>query len=110
LQLFITDKNLLPTLSGRIFDLNVDVETETAFDVTPHLVIGIGVYLDFYLNQLVPVVNDTPFINFQIQAAQERTVAARVCGSGDTYPGGPTLCIRLKLYSLLTTLDIFKAR
>ncbi len=39
---FIAYKNLLHTLSGRIFDLDVDVETETAFDVTPHLVIGIA--------------------------------------------------------------------
>ena len=42
LQRFITDKNLLHALSGRILDLNVGVETKTAFDVTPHLLIRIA--------------------------------------------------------------------
>ena len=42
LQLFITDKHLLHTLPGRILDLDVDVETKTAFDVATHLVVRIA--------------------------------------------------------------------
>ena len=42
LQLFITDKHLLHALPGRILDLDVDVETKTAFDVATHLVVRIA--------------------------------------------------------------------
>src|SRR5450756_1994878 len=37
----IAYKHLLDALSGWIFDLNVSVETKTAFDVTTHLVVRI---------------------------------------------------------------------
>jgi hypothetical protein len=36
LQRFITYKHLLDALSGRILDLDVDVETKAAFDVASH--------------------------------------------------------------------------
>ena len=42
LYLFVTHKHLLDALSGRILDLQVHVETETAFDVPTHLAVRIA--------------------------------------------------------------------
>ena len=42
LQLLIAHKHLLDAMSGWIFDLDVGVETETAFDITTHLVVRIA--------------------------------------------------------------------